>query len=143
MSADYSNTLSFSSHVRNLSLAEGLIEALAEEDLINEAVFGNVMVAITEAVLNAMNHGNGNDPSKMVTIKLFIEKETLSIEVSDEGPGFDYENLPDPTAPENLEKTSGRGIFIIQNLSDETTFEENGSRIIMNFSLAVPALAEA
>lgn len=141
MSLDYNNTLSFSSHTRNLSLAEGMIEALAADDLINDAVFGNVMVAITEAVLNAMNHGNEGDPSKMVTINLKIEDNMLSLVISDEGPGFDYENLPDPTALENLEKTSGRGIFIIENLSDELEFENNGATLKMNFSLAVPAMA--
>ncbi len=143
MNTDYNNILSFSSHLRNLALAEGMIESLAEDGVINEAVFGNVMVAITESVLNAMNHGNQNDPSKMVTIKLGISNDVLSIEVMDEGQGFDYDNLPDPTAPENLEKTSGRGIFIIRNLSDELEFENNGSKMVMSFHLSVPVLTEA
>lgn len=143
MNPEYVNKISFSSHLRNITIAEGIIEQLSEEGLLNEAVFGNIMVALNEALLNAINHGNQGDPTKMVSITFKIEGDVFEMEVKDEGNGFDHENLPDPTAPENIEKVNGRGIFIMSNLSDEIEFEDKGSRLILRFTLNVPELIVA
>lgn len=129
--------------MKYLSEVEGLIDELASGDIISESVYGNVIVAATEAVLNGMNHGNSGDPSKMTTVKISINSNMLEFVVEDEGNGFDYENLPDPTAPENLEKVNGRGIFIIKSLADEVEFERNGATMIMRFKLDVKELVEA
>ena len=135
--------LSFPADIQNLSLVENAIEGLAEQGTIPDTLFGNVMVACTEATLNAIHHGSADDPSKSVRLRVEIEKDELSIIVRDDGQGFDHEGLPDPTQPENIEKASGRGIFIIRNLADELEFLDNGSSLKMTFSLNVPVVAEA
>jgi len=96
-----------------------------------------VSVAIRESVINAMKHGNQNDASKHV----FVEFETtggaepaLSIRVRDQGAGFDPEEIADPLAPENLLKSSGRGIFLIRSFMDDVQLQrapEGGMEIRM------------
>ena len=91
------------------------------------------MIDVTEAVNNAIRHGNGNDKSKNVSLSLKLEENQIIFIVSDEGTGFDYNNLPDPTAPENLEKPGGRGIFLMKHLCDEVSFEDDGKIVQLNF----------
>jgi serine/threonine-protein kinase RsbW len=82
-----------------------------------------VGVAVRESVINAIKHGNSNDERKRVYVEFTpLHEETqpgIAIRVRDEGPGFDPETLPDPLAPENVLKSSGRGIFLIRNFMDE------------------------
>lgn len=136
-------SLSFKSDIKNLSLAEDAIEQLLNEHLLDETLYGNVIVAVTEGVLNAIFHGNNNDPSKNIDFSIDISEDELTVTIQDEGAGFDFKNLPDPTDPENLEKVNGRGIFIIRNLADHLEFEANGSRLKMSFKLNSPELVEA
>lgn len=119
----------------NIRIVESFIDNAKEKFHISDDIYGNIMVAITEAVNNAIIHGNKSDEKKMVDLLLTIEKKKIIFTVTDEGNGFDYENLPDPTAPENLEKIGGRGIFLIKNLSDETEFLEEGKAIKMSFEV--------
>lgn len=104
------------------------------EDL--KDAYGNIIIALTEAVNNAINHGNKNDPDKKVKVCYKKTNKNVSFIVEDEGEGFDYENIPDPTAPENLEKINGRGIFLMTNLVDEIEFHENGKKIELIFNYA-------
>jgi len=96
-----------------------------------------VSVAVRESVINAIKHGNGNDERKRVFVEftpLHPESAGLSIRVRDEGPGFDPECLPDPLAPENVLKSSGRGIFLIKNFMDEMHLQrapEGGMEMVM------------
>lgn len=96
----------------------------------------NILVSLTEAVNNAMIHGNCGDESKNVHIKLKKQRNTLAIQVSDEGRGFDPASIPDPTAPENITECGGRGVFLIQQLSDNVHFRNNGSTVEMLFKIA-------
>lgn len=139
----FSSSFSFHSDIKNLSLVEDAIDKLSDDGLISEVVYGNVIVAVTEGALNAINHGNQNDASKETFVSIEIDKDELCVTIEDEGPGFDFENLPDPTDPENIEKVNGRGIFIIKNLCDEVEFEKDGARLKMSFKLDVKELVEA
>ena len=103
----------------NVAVVESFIENAGDKIKINEAVYGNVLVSVTEAVNNAIVHGNKEDKDKNVKIKLKENKKSIRFVVEDEGGGFDHENLPDPTNPENIEKIKGRGIFLIKNLADK------------------------
>lgn len=141
--AQYSSSLSFHSDIKNLALVEEAIDKLVDDQLISDVVYGNVIVAVTEGTLNAINHGNQGDATKTTQISIEIDNDELTVIIDDEGPGFDHENLPDPTDPENLEKVNGRGIFIIKNLSDEVEFEREGARLKMSFKLNVKELVEA
>jgi len=82
----------------------------------------NLNLAVSEALSNAMVHGNKLDPNKNVTIKLDIDEDKITLTVKDCGSGFDLENLPNPTDPENLLKDSGRGIYIMKTFIDEVSY---------------------
>lgn len=125
----------FSSHPRNVEKVSALVERVAMKYKISPDVYGNLLISMTEAVANAIKHGNRNDESKMVKIRMARRKNMLSVSVSDEGPGFDYSSVPDPTAPENLMKIGGRGVFLMTQLSDSIQFSDNGSTVEMGFNI--------
>ena len=89
---------------------------------------------MTEAVNNAIVHGNKLDPEKSVTVGCAVDGQNLVFRITDEGPGFDHNNLPDPTAPENIEKPHGRGVFLMRHLADECAFEDDGRIVELTFT---------
>ena len=119
----------------NVSVVESFIENVGEKIKIEESIYGNVLVSVTEAVNNAIVHGNKEDKTKKVRLGLKKNKKSVRFVVEDEGVGFDHDNLPDPTSPKNLDKVKGRGIFLIRSLSDKTTFKNGGRMIEMLFKL--------
>jgi serine/threonine-protein kinase RsbW len=129
-----SNTiLQFASVPQSLNLVEKMIDELRIKYNIPEECYGNMLVALTEAVNNAIHHGNGMNPDKFVRVRYSFNNDSFCFHICDEGIGFDYYNLIDPTSPENLEKPSGRGIFLMKQLSDQLIFSENGRAIEMYF----------
>ena len=98
-------------------------------------MYGNIMISVTECISNAIIHGNQSNAAKMVHLELQMQPGLLICSIEDEGRGFDFSNLPDPTEPENIEKLGGRGIFLMRNLSDDVKFEENGKKTILSFYL--------
>jgi serine/threonine-protein kinase RsbW len=90
-----------------------------------------VIVALDEAIVNAIKHGNGYDPSKHVSIVATISNGEAQFEITDEGNGFSEQDVPDPCAPENLLRTTGRGILLIRNIMDDVAYNERGNRITM------------
>lgn len=125
--------VSFASKTENIAIAEKLVDEICESYKISEEHYGNILIGLTEAVNNAIVHGNKLDPEKKVHIRFTSENRSLFFYISDEGPGFDYENLPDPTSPENIEKPNGRGVFLMRNLADKCTFEEDGRIVKLEF----------
>ena len=119
----------------NVSVVESFIENVGEKIRIEETIYGNVLVSVTEAVNNAIVHGNKEDKNKKVRLGLKQNKKSVRFIVEDEGTGFDHNTLPDPTNPKNLEKVKGRGIFLIKSLSDKTTFKQGGRVVEMLFKL--------
>ncbi|HAC25698.1 MAG TPA: ATP-binding protein [Cytophagales bacterium] len=117
----------------NIRMIESFIDNAKERFHLNDDIYGNIMIAVTEAVNNAIKHGNQNNPKLNVALSLLLEKDLIKFRVEDEGRGFDYHHLPDPTAPENLEKPGGRGIFLMKHLSDEVEFQENGRVVELSF----------
>ena len=117
----------------NIRMIESFIDNAKERFHLDEDMYGNIMIAVTEAVNNAIKHGNASDRSKNVSLSLSLDESLLKFTIKDEGAGFNYENLPDPTAPENLEKLGGRGIFLMKHLSDEVDFKENGRIVELSF----------
>jgi serine/threonine-protein kinase RsbW len=87
----------------------------------------NLRVGIAEALANAMMYGNAGDPAKRVHVAVELSSAEVAVQVRDEGPGFDPAEVPDPRLPENLERTGGRGIFLIRELMDEVRFNECGN----------------
>ena len=129
------NTISIQvpSITENIRMIESFIDNAKERYQLDDDIYGNIMIAVTEAVNNAIKHGNANNKSKNVFLSLSLHKNLIQFIVKDEGSGFNYENLPDPTAPENLEKPGGRGIFLMKHLSDEVNFKENGRVVELSF----------
>ena len=126
--------LVISSKPENLGLVEKLIDNLCADYNINEEVYGNIIISITEAVNNAINHGNNGNPNLDTIISCTIKADQICFTITDQGPGFNYNNLPDPTAPENLESISGRGVFLMQQLAEEVKFNESGNQVELSFS---------
>ena len=91
----------------------------------------NLKLCCEEAIINAIKHGNADKPELLVSISVRKEPQYIEITVKDQGPGFDFRNIADPTQKENLLKLSGRGLYIIENLMDEVEFSDNGSCIRM------------
>ncbi len=122
----------------NINVVEKFIDDLKVKHNLHEECYGNMLVAVTEAVNNAINHGNKANPEKMVDIKFEVDDDQFGFIISDEGHGFDYLNLPDPTDPENIEKPSGRGVFLMKHLADQIIFSENGRVVELYFRNVVP-----
>lgn len=132
------NKVTFSSLPENISSVELYVENLCTQYDIDDSIFGNMLISITEAVNNAIFHGNKKDPKKLVSLIHTIEsdfRKTLIIKIIDEGDGFDFSNLPDPTDPENIEMIGGRGIFLIKQLADLVIFSDKGETIELHFKL--------
>lgn len=129
------NTISIQipSLMENIRMIESFIDNAKERFLLDDDIYGNIMIAVTEAVNNAIKHGNNGNKLKNVFLSLSLDESLIKFVVKDEGNGFDYENLPDPTSPENLEKPGGRGIFLMKHLSDEVKFLDAGAIVEMSF----------
>jgi serine/threonine-protein kinase RsbW len=130
------STVELTSQPESLSIVERMIDEVRNKYNVSEDMFGNMLVAITEAVTNAIYHGNKSDPGKKVSVSFTGNPHGITFTIADQGNGFDYYNLPDPTAPENLEKECGRGIFLMKHLTDQLIFSENGRVVEMNFKLS-------
>jgi serine/threonine-protein kinase RsbW len=123
------------SKLENICKVEKLIDDISEENNISSDIYGKILIASIEAVNNSIVHGNKLDPSKKVKLNMFVEKSQLHVIVEDEGKGFDYNNVPDPTTPENIENISGRGVFLMKKLADKIQFNDTGTKVEMVFNI--------
>lgn len=120
---------------QQISRIEDYIHQITEDTGIDRAQYGNVLVSLTEAINNAIIHGNRCDCSKHVEIQYERSLTELAITIKDQGKGFNFDQLPDPTQDENLLKIGGRGVFMMKMLSDEIQFDEGGSKVTLCFKL--------
>jgi serine/threonine-protein kinase RsbW len=117
-------------------LVENFVEQLQEEYRVKEDVYGNIVIAVTEAVNNGIMHGNKENPDKNVSISArLLNPFLLAITVQDEGNGFDVDDLPDPTLPENILSDTGRGVYIIKEICDNVEYSNNGTTVTMQFNI--------
>ncbi len=114
---------------------EKYVRQLFEQFRLNPELYPNILISLTEAVNNAVQHGNCNDVSKVVCVRTQKHAQYIHCEISDEGRGFDPDVLPDPTSPENVENPGGRGVFLMRQLSDSLCFKDNGSTVELKFYL--------
>jgi serine/threonine-protein kinase RsbW len=119
----------------NVSLVERFVDEICQYYSIGDENYGNILIAVTEAVNNAIFHGNRLDPSK--SVKFFYENKdnNLCFTVEDEGNGYNPETLPDPTDPVNLEIPHGRGVFLMKQLTDDIKFFNEGRKVELYFRL--------
>ncbi len=127
--------LVFKSDIKNINLVERLIDDLSEKHDLHDDVYGKLLLSVVEAVNNAIVHGNKMDLDKDVVLEYSLDDTKIDFIITDMGEGFDYNNIPDPTKPENVEKTHGRGIFLMNHLADEIEFTKNGSVVKLSFDL--------
>ena len=123
------------SKLENLSYVEKLIDEVSDSYKLDTDLYGKVLIATIEAVNNSIIHGNKLSPDKKVTLKIYETGKELHILISDEGTGFDFYNVPDPTTPENIENIHGRGIFLMKNLADGVIFTDDGKSVELIFKL--------
>lgn len=137
MTTETVKSIKFPSKPENIAIVEKFVDDLRTDLNIGDDVYGNVLISLTEAANNAILHGNKADEKKQVEISYTLDErgKNLSFIIKDQGPGFDYNNLPDPTAPENLERTHGRGVFLMMQLADMVVFSDNGATIEMTFKI--------
>ncbi|MDH3207258.1 MAG: ATP-binding protein [Gemmatimonadota bacterium] len=102
----------------------------------------NFRVGLTEALSNAMLYGNSHDPSKRVLVEVALQAGRLEARVTDQGPGFDPSTVPDPTTPENLTKPCGRGLFLMRQLLDEVSFNDQGNQVTLVLRLESGGILE-
>jgi serine/threonine-protein kinase RsbW len=129
---------SLKSEKESLQIIEPLLFDLKKKFSISDERFYNMLIAITEALNNAILHGNKSDSSKNVIISIQIKNGLALINIIDEGEGFDLEGVPDPRDPENLLKTNGRGIFLIRSLMDDVDFKisKKGTKLTMSIAVS-------
>jgi serine/threonine-protein kinase RsbW len=127
--------LDITSSSDNIRLVERLVEDVCDVFNVNEDSYGNILIAVTEAVNNAIYHGNKGNPEKHIKIGFESGDHNLKFFVSDEGEGFDYESLPDPTDPLYIDKPHGRGVFLMKNLADKVEFKNNGQEVMLSFDV--------
>ena len=118
----------------NLRQVEKFVDELSEELKLSDEIYGNILIATLEAVNNAIIHGNKKQEDLDVEILMEQKPEYILISVKDQGPGFNPKSIPDPTAPENLEKVNGRGVFLMERLSDKIEFLQNGALVKLSFN---------
>ena len=127
--------LNIASKVESLREVERIVDEVSSACSMSSEVYGNVLIATMEAANNAILHGNKLDEKKDVSLQFRWDVESLELEVTDQGTGFNFNDVPDPTAPGNVEKVNGRGVFLMQKLSDKISFLENGRKVSLTFKL--------
>lgn len=127
--------LRISSKIDNISLVENLIDEISVEIGLVADIYGNILIAIIEAVTNSIVHGNNNDESKSVFINVYFNSPELVFKIEDEGSGFEFDHVPDPTKPDNVEKPDGRGVFLMRHLADDISFDKGGAIVTLKFKV--------
>lgn len=128
-----SSKLVIPSNIDKIEEAATFVEEAANKMKFSETDIDNIVIAITEAISNAIIHANKNDVKKKVTIEISLNHDSMITKVMDEGPGFNLKKIEDPLHPDNLLKESGRGIFILKSLLDSVdySFSDKGTTVTL------------
>jgi serine/threonine-protein kinase RsbW len=124
-----SEILVIESELSELQRVESFLKDLFTEFELPAKYFNKVLLCVSEAVVNAIKHGNKSNVHKKVSISVWCNDREVQIQVEDEGEGFDIVKLEDPTKKENLRKESGRGIYIIKKLTDKLEYNKKGNKV--------------
>lgn len=118
-----------------ISKLDSFVRDMVLQHKLDETLHADILITLTEAVNNAIIHGNKNDGRKSVTIQIQKQEDGLHIFVEDQGHGFDPNCLQDPTDPANIGKCGGRGVFLIKEICHSVHFHNNGATVEMCFEL--------
>jgi serine/threonine-protein kinase RsbW len=134
---NHSKELKISSALMNLSQIEKFVEEICDLYYLNDSYFGNILVAVEEAVKNAIIHGNKNDVNKQVIITYHTSTRGLTFRIEDEGEGFEYSSVPDLLeCDESVVATIGKGIFLIRALADHVSYNDSGNSVEITFDIS-------
>jgi serine/threonine-protein kinase RsbW len=111
-------------------LLEGLTVAMSRRNFSPGDMFG-VKLSVDEALVNALKHGNSYNPERAVRVRYHVGDDEVIVEVEDEGPGFDPDDVADPLDPENLERPCGRGLFLMRRYMSWVRYEGRGNRVVL------------
>lgn len=130
---DVTYRLDLPSERKNIVKVEGFMNSISEFTQLPETVYYNALIAITEAVNNAIIHGNKCDPSKIASVNVHCAEHRITVIITDEGEGFDPMTVPDPRNEENLLREGGRGVFLIVSLVNDSNYErmQRGMKLTM------------
>lgn len=123
------------SKLDEINRVEKVINEISEINSIQSELYGKILIATIEGVTNAMIHGNKLDIDKKVKVDFTVVAGKLTVDIEDEGSGFDFNAIPDPTMPENIENLSGRGVFLMRKLSDGVVFNDKGTKVQLIFNI--------
>jgi len=126
-------SITINSDIENLRVVETLVDTLSKKLGISDEVYGKILISTVEAVNNAIIHGNKGKKEKLVKIKFTADGNMFDVTVEDEGDGFEFDNIPDPTDPANIENLHGRGVFLMRSLADKIEFNDSGNEVKMRF----------
>jgi serine/threonine-protein kinase RsbW len=129
------DTLTLKSTYKEVEKVEGFLNSLQQKLEFNDEFYARLMLTVSEAATNGVIHGNKLDASKTVTLTAYRDGNTLIVETVDQGEGFDPDAVPDPLAEENLLKSSGRGVFLMEEYADEVSYSDGGSKLTLHFNL--------
>ena len=130
------NILTIYSDTKSLTEVDLFLKRILKDKGIPNNIYNRFYLCVSEAVVNAIVHGNNCDSSKCVTISTKIENNCAIVKIMDEGKGFDTKNLWDPTCSENIKSEHGRGLFIIKSYTEELNFKEKGRVIEFKLKLS-------
>jgi serine/threonine-protein kinase RsbW len=126
-------SIAINSDIENLRVVETLVDTLSKKLGISDEVYGKILISTVEAVNNAILHGNKGKKDKIVKIEFNADGNIFDVTVRDEGDGFEFNNIPDPTDPANIENLHGRGVFLMRSLADRIEFNDSGNEVRMRF----------
>ncbi|MCK9612406.1 MAG: ATP-binding protein [Bacteroidales bacterium] len=129
------HTLNIKSDIHELPEIERFIENVCDYYNLNNNYFGNIMVAVNEAVENAIIHGNENNANKTVSLQFELVPSGILFTIEDEGTGFDFNSIPDATDIEKNPEKKGTGIYLIKALADDVKFLSKGRKIQLTFNI--------
>jgi serine/threonine-protein kinase RsbW len=132
---DQDTFFSIHSDQHEVSKLDAFVDRITHRFMLTDEISDNIRLTLTEAVVNAIIHGNKEDATKKVSIILKKQRKQLAICVCDEGKGFNPDAVPDPTSIERLALCGGRGIFLMRNLSNRCNFKEGGTQVEMIYEL--------
>lgn len=133
--------LSIGSDLEQVDLVGIVIQSTLEQIGVESDQSHWLVMSVREAVINAILHGNREDSTKRVLVEVDLEGQDFVVRIEDEGEGFDPDSLPDPTAPENLLRPSGRGIFMMRQFADSIEYSfpsKRGTVVTMRKRIATP-----
>jgi len=130
------HSLQLPSNSQSVAVLENFVDDLVQKMDIGDDVYANLMTCLNEAITNAIYHGNKQSAEKKVFVNLeIINNKRLVFTIADEGEGFDFTNIPDPTDQRNLEKLTGRGVYIMKRLADQCIYNSKGNELELHFKL--------